>query len=323
MKRSALTKNQLASDQYKDSQDGCIYLYTETLSLKVRFKTLLKILLGRNIRGPQAVQRSLFSGLNELGAHWRVNARVKNQFNRVGVLADLKTLLWAIEQKRTGKIKHILAGPNIVVNALSNNNIIQDPAIDIILVPSQWVYDLYVSEAPSIRQKLRIWAAGVHVPRPSDLQKKIDFLIFKKKDNLGMSNRIAEYLQKRGYTVRILIYGTFKQSEYWRLLDRSKYMIYLSESESQGLAMAEAWARNVPTLVWERGFWAYEGYYWKGNTASPYVTEKNGMRFKDYEEFIEVLPIFMSTPFTPKEYVRRELSDKVSAKKYLTIYKAL
>lgn len=317
-------EGQLVPSQHKVIPGGKIYLYTETLFWKVRGKTLVKKLLGRNTRGPQAVQRSLFSGLSELGIRWSVNARFRGQLNRVGVLAGLRALQWAIEQKRAGRIRHIFAGPNLAVSPLSNHSILQDPAIDIVLVPSQWVFDQHASQAPSIRPKLRIWAAGVHVPEQSDMQKEIDFLIFNKiHGDSSMSDRITEYLQGRGYTVKVLAYGMFDQLKYWHLLDHSKHMIYLSESESQGLAMAEAWARNVPTLVWERGFWAYGGHYWKGNTASPYVTEENGMRFRDYEEFVELLPLFINTPFAPREYVRRELSDKISAEKYLAIYQSL
>lgn len=300
-----------------------LYLFTENFFWKARVKTFVKMLAGRALRGPQAVQQSLFLGLQELDEKFAINQRQFDHVKTVGVLADLKVLRWAIEQKRHQKIDHIVAGPNITISPLANQNVLQDPALDIIIVPSQWVYDQYALEAPTIAHKLRIWPAGVTVPIMHQTEKKFDFLIYNKIGNQKLFSDIVNFLQQQNYRVTIFNYGSFNQADYFKALEQSKFEIYLSESESQGLAMAEAWVREVPTLVWERGFWQGQGISWHGLTASPYVNDENGARFKNFEEFKARLVEFTKTEFQPREFVERELSNQVSAQKYLQIYNSL
>jgi hypothetical protein len=126
-------------------------------------------------------------------------------------------------------------------------------------------------------------------------------------------------LTQNKYKFTVLEYGQFKQAEYFSLLAQCRFEIYLSESESQGLAMFEAWARNIPTLVWERGFWQTEKYYWQGMTASPYLSDKAGMRFADFAEFQRIFREFVTRPFSPRDYVSENFTNAICAKKYLEI----
>jgi glycosyltransferase involved in cell wall biosynthesis len=152
------------------------------------------------------------------------------------------------------------------------------------------------------------------------LQKKdIDFLVYNKiGDNLLFSS-ILEYLSVNQYNFKVLVYGKFEQKTYFSLLERSKYLIYLSESESQGLAMFEAWARDVPILAWERGFCQVGKYFQTGLTTTAYLTPETGMRFKDFVNFKAVFAEFVQTKFTPKAYAVANFSDQVCARKYLDI----
>ncbi|HYV33333.1 MAG TPA: hypothetical protein VE973_00590, partial [Candidatus Limnocylindria bacterium] len=295
------------------------YIYNEDFLLRGKARNFLKKILG-SAGGPEAVFESLLNGLKELNINYTLNTRPTEPIEYACVLNGVKTLEWAISQKQKGLIKKIIAGPNLVVTPFDENAIIKHPAIDKIVVPSQWVKDFYISEAPELANKIHIWAAGVNVPKPEQSEKKLDFLIFYK-SNPGLYKQVADYLSVNNYKFSAVVYGKYDRAEYFRLLSLSKFVIYLSDSESQGLAMFEAWARNVPTFVWERGFMQSGKHTWQGNTASPYLTNETGRSFRDFKEFESQILNFISGSYSPKQYIEQNFTYKISAQKYLdTVY---
>ena len=62
-------------------------------------------------------------------------------------------------------------------------------------------------------------------------------------------------MEKKGLTYVHLQYGHYEQQRFRTLLDRARGMLFLSESETQGLAYQQAMACNVPVLAWDNGFW--------------------------------------------------------------------
>ena len=117
-------------------------------------------------------------------------------------------------------------------------------------------------------------------------------------------------------------YGRYERERYFNLLAEVEFVICLSESESQGLAMFEAWVRDVPTLIWNRGYWQGYGYKWKDEKiSSPYLIDDCGMFFEDESEFKKKLSIFLSkiSQFVSRKYAITNFNDEVVARKYLEI----
>lgn len=294
-------------------------IYSENLFWTARFKNRLKSFLSRQNRGPKQVFMSLTRGLKELGVDFQVNRPVRSGIKTACVISGAATLRWAIRQKQAGRIKKIMAGPNIVVFPQDEQGVLLNRMVDMVIVPSEWVKELYLSMAPELAGKIRVWPAGVEVPRKASVLKDVDFLVYNKIGSAGLAADIIEYLKSRNNNVEVLNYGKFKQEEYFFALDRSKFEIYLSNSESQGLAMFEAWARGVPTLVWERGYFELKGKHLAGNTASPYLSPQAGARFKDFQGFKSVMPEFLSAIYKPKAYVEGNFTDAKCALGYLEI----
>lgn len=301
---------------HKNPSERCgVYLYNEYFSFLPR----LKKFFGKPGRGPESVFKSLAKGLDELKFDYRVNHVPLAFIEMACVLSGTESLKWAIGQKTAGKIKKLIAGPNIVIEPGEGKGILKSSEIDKILVPSQWVKDFYISLAPELSSKIGIWPAGVDVLPIADEAKVYDFLIFTKLGASALAADVKILFDRKNKKYKEIIYGKFRHEEYFKLIEKSKFVIYLSESESQGLAMFEAWARNVPTLVWERGFLQYKNYRWEGNTATPYLTTENGRSFKDFEDFKKVLPEFEQQTFSPREWVENNASNKIAAQKYLEI----
>ena len=298
-----------------------VYLYNQNLFWPATAKSRLKALLGREIRGPEAVFNSLQKGLAELGQGFVVNQKKRlPQGAAVCVLSGAGALGWAIGQKKIGKIGKIIAGPNVAITPLDHKGLLINAAIDRLVVPCGWVKEHYLKQAPSLAGKIYVWAAGVDVPPITAVQKDFDFLILDKiRGNRILADKIGDCLIAQNFKIAVLVYGKFSQRRYFECLERSKYLVYLSDSESQGLAMFEAWARNVPALVWDKEIFDYQGIKIQGNIASPYLNSGCGQRFKDFDDFINQLPGFVSGQFFPRNFIENNFTNKLCAQKYLDI----
>lgn len=295
-------------------------LYTEEYFIKGKIKRLVKKILGRYMRGPQAAVLSLVSGLKEIGADFTIN-KLPQKGDVCGVLNGTDVLLWAIEQKKQGIFRTLIAGPNIVVHPSDYNRLILSSEIDKYVVPAQWSIDWWTQYEPSFKTKLTLWPAGV-----KDLgsfgNRKGKCLLYQKTVPEALVSSVVETLNQKGIEFHRLVYGSFKQEEYFSHLKESSFVIYLTEHESQGLAIHEAWMANVPTLVWEPGILQYQGRVLHlEKLSAPYLSPESGMHFKDKNSFEETLEVFLKKlpEFQPREYSLKNFTNKISAEKYLKI----
>jgi hypothetical protein len=299
-----------------------ISIYTHTNNpLKIEFwKWIGKKILDKH-SGPDAVLDSLLKGLGELDILYELNP-IKPKYDIVHVLSGTKALQKALEMKKKGRIKTLVAGPNLVITPLDQKKILCDPNIDIILLPSDWTKKFYSDLAPEITNKLYIWPAGTDMGNINLDNEKTGCVVYKKDVDDDLYLYILDKLNTQKINYTVIQYGKYDKKDYLKLLEKSKYMIYLQKVESQGLALQEAWARNVPTLVWNPTTFTYpQGYVVRGNISAPYLTEASGLFFQNMDDFQNKLEIFLQKieNFTPYKFCLENLSDKVSAEKYVNI----
>ncbi|MDE2311871.1 MAG: hypothetical protein KGJ93_02145 [Patescibacteria group bacterium] len=286
---------------------------------------MAKRLFRPHLGGPKGVEQSLTRGLTELGQEFFWNRAPRTAGGVACVLSGTQTLAWAIKQKRAGVFDRLVAGPNIVVVPQDYGELILDPAIDAYLVPAQWSVDWWVSLAPQMRRTLRVWPAGVP-DRGRLMNSAGQILVFQKNAYPDILRAVLSELSARSLAYRVIEYGKYHQAEYQSLLSRSKMLIYLSQSESQGLALHEAWMAGVPTLVWNRGFMDYRGQRWTdGKISAPYLNERCGMFFSGEEDFPSGLSSFLGnlSKYDPREYSLQNFTDRASAQKFLNIVNPL
>ncbi|MEI8061990.1 MAG: hypothetical protein WCG97_01705 [bacterium] len=286
--------------------------------------------MGKN-RGPQAVTASLTRGLTQLGIAFELNPPINtfvHPVEIVHVISGIETLRWAIEQKKLGRIKKLVAGPTIVVSPLDHDAILASQEIDTILCPSQWVKDYYESKIPECRDKIRVWYAGVEIPE--DYKKEASLgdgrdkkcLIYIKNDSYTNTDELIKSCTALGIKTNTINYGGFGRNQYFRDLLNSDFLIYVGKTESQGLALHEAWARNIPTLVLNVEKWKYKNDEWSDPLISaPYLDQTTGMFFKESDNLKDTLLEFIgnSRQFTPRDTSIRLFSDEETTKKYLKI----
>jgi len=181
--------------------------------------------------------------------------------------------------------------------------------------------------------RLASWYAGIDLEDWPDLsanKKDLDVLVYDKvrwhRDQLepGLITPILETLKQRGLTSAVLRYGAYDSDEYRGLLARARSMLFLCEHETQGMAYQEAMASGVPILAWEPGYWVDPQAKQHSSepipaTSVPYFSPACGERFRDLEAFRAVFGQFWEKlpSYTPREYVRTQLSLEGSARLYL------
>ncbi len=293
-----------------------ITIYTRTPNpVRAEFwKHFARKLLGK-YSGPDAVADSLVRGLREHSVPFEIDP-VRPRFKTVHVLSGIDALRTAIEWKKAGKIERLIAGPALVVDPCEYEEIICSPEIDVILQPAEWVKAYVSSKKPEIAEKIKIWAAGSQVPdQQSD--RSGPWIIYSK--NFGDEHlaEIESILTRYGQHFKTVRYGTFTRAEFYAYLSKTPAMIYLSRSESQGIALQEAWLRDVPTLVLTSGEMRYKEDSWPDSAINaPYLTPELGAFFE-----VSQLPDMIGEikRIRPRDAAVRQFSDKASAAAYLEI----
>jgi hypothetical protein len=272
--------------------------------------------------GHYAVTRSLVEGLQKTGADFNYNPANKIDIaENVIVLAGVERLKEAIELKKKDKIKFLLAGPNIVDNVLSEDQIAADPAIDYFVAPSEWVKNLVIEDCINLKDRVLCWSAGVnsYYWKPGiKKEARNEVLIYWKTESGEFYHKVVELVKGFGMQPVLIKYGDYTASEFRKQLDRSQFAIFISRSESQGIALAEAWSMDVPTLVFDPGNFFFGGRIVYNVSSCPYLTELTGITWKDLNELRKIIQdrnSFIS--LRPRNQVLKKFTDEYRASQLL------
>lgn len=302
-----------------------------TLKQRSRFKETAKKLIGRKANtiqaglygGHPAVTRSLCEGLDNLGIAYNYNPGVNDVCETAVVLHGIDALLQAIELKKKGTIKTLVAGPNLVILPTDYNAVIASEEIDLCIAPSQWVCDNYIYLKNELKERCLPWPAGINmanwdIPVAKPMPKRI--LFYNKRAPFKLFDKCVNITRDLGYEVDIITYGKYNLDDYKRYLNDCFLLVHFVEQESQGISLLEAWAANVPTLVWNPGFFLWENKNFECS-SSPYLTEQTGCFFYDDTAYRKVLSdiTFPDHRFTPRRWVAKNMTDTISAQRLLNL----
>ena len=196
------------------------------------FKRYVKKVLRYAQRGPNAVLRSLMNGFKCKGVNFNYNPKSRKDIGGVViVLSHIEALREAIELKRAGKIKKLLAGPNLVNLPSDNLELITHPLIDYYLVNSQWTYDMYIQDAPVLRHRCLIWPTGVDAAfwKPEHDLTEGTVLIYEKTSEPALVRHCKDILQRFGYNIQQIKYGQYTPKAYLRKLRASEFAVFFSQ----------------------------------------------------------------------------------------------
>lgn len=213
------------------------------------------------------------------------------------------------------------------------------PNVKKILVPGHWMKKMC---EPYYGSKVESWPVGIdtkHWTPNINKVKTYDFLIYDKVpwnlNNLRneLINPIFKILDERKLTYHIIRYGAYVPHTLKNLIDMSRAVIFLSQHETQGIAYQQMLATNTPILAWDRGGYWQDPYYFPHKvefepvSSVPYWDSRCGMKFKDINEFDQLLPQFLnqleSHSFEPRNYILENLTLEICAQKYLDLYQSI
>ena len=274
--------------------------------------------------GHYAVTRSLVEGLKKIQIAYNYNPKsIKDLGETIVVLSGINTLKQAIKWKKNGKIKTLAAGPNIVVFSSEGERILTNQEIDICLVPSHWVATAYSEDEPSLQDKIKIWYAGVDYVywNPKLLSKSKNVLVYWKTETDDFCKAVENKVEEHGWNPIRMTYGQYNQEQFKNTLDLCEFSIFISRSESQGIALAECWSMNIPTLVWNPQELIYQGRVYSSVSACPYLNNLTGIEWRTFTELDRILDDIELNLFSfhPRRWILESMSDEYCAKNLLKI----
>jgi hypothetical protein len=291
-------------------------------------------IISRAISRPNAgavhkVALNLIKSLSEANQEYVVNKKI-DYCSKSIILDDYRALL-SLPKKNIG-LKPIL-GPNLFVLPRDIPFCISIPDYALYVHPSDSAVNAW--KACGYKScRIDSWPVGIDTSALPPSIKRDQVMVYYKCREVGerkLLQTIIDALNSKGISYTYFEYGNYKQQHYLDSLAKTKYVIWLGRQESQGLALQESLAMNVPVLVCDvstLGEDDQSGYIWTSKealisaTSAPYFSEKCGIKIRGVNNLsaeIDKMQV-MWPKFNPIEYVNKHLSLDASLKRLNVLY---
>lgn len=229
-----------------------IELYSFSI-LGKHFSTLQSAADTIRFGGHTTVRENLLKGLIGSKTSFEFSSEAKRGISNIGLLAG-QNLLRRISIDSNFYDSNVVVGPNVFTSPKVFRKELMSQSIKRIITPSPWVLNFFVKQLPELEAKFCIWPSGVDfdywAPQSDKRVSKEKVLIYSKKAHHSMEEDLILLLKSKKIDFEKISYGNYSAAQYRAKLNEVNAVIYLGNSESQGLALLEAWAMNVPTFVY-------------------------------------------------------------------------
>lgn len=262
--------------------------------------------------GPQKVIQNLIEALDECKVPYAINED-KYDFNYL-IQYDAE----AYEKHERLEHDSCVIGPQIWPFNEYGSFLKDNPQYyKKLIVPGESVYQSFIDQGYQ-KDKLAKWPVGIkdiNVERSEDIK----ILVYFKRRS---QDELDHVISNLNYPYHILRYGSYDQEEFYNALQECNYGIVIDGPESQGIAIQEMMSSNMPLLIWDNTEWEeMPGLMNPVPTSVNYWSSECGEKFYREEEFSDAFNKLINNKYHPKEYVKRELSYKVSVEKLMEIFK--
>lgn len=218
------------------------------------------------------------------------------------------------------KNKLIIMGPHFCVFPtpyLKSLNIVNNNVVFNIL--SEWIITNWKKEMTNNLPLVALpYPVDIDRFKPDEtIQKTNEVFIYIKNRRVQDANKIIQHLSALKYRISVFNYKQkYSEEDYIKFLKRACFGVWIGCNESQGFALQEALASNVPLLVYDVKHMGQEENYEHNakycslsSTVIPYWDERCGEYFYDEKEFEQKLLIFISKlqDYKPREFIMENL----------------
>jgi hypothetical protein len=280
--------------------------------------------------GHYALVRSVVEGLRASRADFNFNPAGFGTLARVVYAPANEALRQAADLKRRGAVDFLIAGPVNALFADECDSVLQTPEIDLAIVASEWVRSFYRG-VPALLAKSRVCPAGVdgRFWQPTGRQRERTAVVYWKGGDARLCEAVEAALRQCGLEptrieARAGEHRIYEPADYRDRLDRAVLGVFLSAFETQGIALAEAWSMNVPTVVWDaRGEAEWRGRRFVSGSSAPYLTAATGVAFREIGELKPALDRALQSldSFQPRDWVLANMTDAVCSRKLYELIK--
>jgi hypothetical protein len=277
--------------------------------------------------GHYAVTRSVVEGLQQIGADFNFNPERMSEVGQVVYAPANEALRQAVEWKRAGVVETLLAGPVNALSPFEEHGLLLAPELDGLIVASEWVRDLYRDSAPQLVAKCRICPCGIDPEswRPTTPASDRAVIYWKSGPESQCAN-VERLVEAHGFRPVRIRYGSYDGDIYRATLDGAAIAVFLSAFETQGVALAEAWAMNVATLVWNPlAPTDWRGWRFTSGSSAPYLSASTGVFWQSLDDLAAALACAQRRDgrWQPREWVLAHMTDAICARRLFTAIEAV
>ncbi len=230
----------------------------------------------------------------------------------------------------------ILLGPCIFSHPCDHPDLLQDSRIERMIVPCEWNRAMW---AEGYGDRVVAWPVGIDTDNWVPLkqqEKQTDVLLYNKirweceRFDRELAQPIRNELDRHKLSWVEIRYGAYEEDELRKLVRQCRSVVFLCEHETQGIALQEMLAADLPAYVWERrGFWQDPNYYpervqFQPVSTVPYWDKRCGDTFAGLDEFRTGLSGFMERVggegFDPRSFVLESLTLDKCAREYARLH---
>lgn len=273
-----------------------------------------KSIYNKEIRGPKKVVDNLIKGLEIIGYPYVINQRL-DATKRLWIHDDINAFK---KISRLPSYVHIIAGPNLFIEPEEIPVALVLPRT-IYLQPSENIKKIWIAKGYN-KSPTEIWPAGIDTLSFKPITKKRErVLVYFKQREQKELDYVTNSLKNLNLDYDIIKYGSYNEKQYKDKVNESRYIIWLGCFESQGVALEEALALNIPILVINK---ESQSEWYRESTSAPYFDEKCGIRIRGFESLSEGITIMERQwkDFNPRKYIEENLGLAKQARDMLNLF---
>ncbi len=293
--------------------------------LNIIYKTDLN-----SVNGPSKVVNNLIKGLKKLNYPFVLNKKISS--TPYAFIPNGKSNLFALREKKDTKV---IIGPNLFIMSTDIPIYIRSyiKQASQFIQPCSWVVDLWKILDYRLTN-LNIWPTGIDIDEfiPSNSKKKKKVLLYHKLRPQEELILIKNVLDKMKLEYNLVIYGKYDEKTFKEILAETSFILWHGKHESQGIALQESLACNIPILViecsslWGQINFGYDNLFDKLKkfkvTTVPYFDNTCGIIVEKIDDLKDGINKISDefTSFAPRGYVEKNLNLSKQAKELLELF---